>query len=110
MIEAYSLALLKYPILRRILPVISGDAKHLKPAIFSICTHLVATNDDASRPVEEGGIGYRGILTTLEGMTQEVVEWNSEHNEPGSLRKTYTSSVSLAEDIQKLVALNSAVT
>ena len=101
-IEWYSLLLLTCPFLRPFLPAISGDAKHLKPAIFSICTHLIASSSAASRPVEEGGIGYQGVLTTLEGMIQEVLDWNLEHMHAGASKKTYTSSVSLAEEIQKL--------
>ncbi len=101
-IEWYSLLPVKFPFLRRFLPAISGDTKHLKPAIFSICTHLIASSSPASRPVEEGGIGYQGVLTTLEGMTQEVLDWNLEHIDDAASKKTYTSSVSLAEEIQRL--------
>ncbi len=107
-IEWYSMARAKFPALRRVLPPITGDIKHLKPAIFSICTHLFATNTTASRPVAEGGIGYKGIMTTLEGMTQEVIEWNAEHKDPSGPKKVYRSSVALAEEIQKLAALTSA--
>ena len=101
-IEAYSLFLLRYPVIARILPTISGNTKYLQPGIFSITTHLIATNEAACRPVEQGGLGYTGILTTLEGMCQEVLEWNEEHSGVGVQRKVYRSSVSLAEDIKRI--------
>ncbi|KAK4451537.1 hypothetical protein QBC34DRAFT_57388 [Podospora aff. communis PSN243] len=107
-IEGYSLLRLKWPILFRVLPPISGDIKHLKPALFTICTHLVASNDTASRPVKLGGLGFTGVLTTLEGMTQEVVEWNRVHQAVGTKDVTYRSSVSLAEEIQKATRAGSS--
>lgn len=101
LIETYTLLRLTWSPLKWVLPTVSGDAKHLKPAIFSICTHLVASNDVASQPVTAGGLGYRGILTTLEGMTQEVLEWNAVHQASGNKGVAYQTSVSLAEEIQK---------
>ncbi|KAJ9143201.1 hypothetical protein NKR19_g6972 [Coniochaeta hoffmannii] len=85
-----------------LLPSLSGDIRHLKPALFSITTHLVATNEAASRPVEQGGLGYRGVLTSLQGMVQEVVDWNREHMDNTKPRKTYKTSVAFADDIQRL--------
>lgn len=100
-IEAYSLLRIKWPLTRWILPPVVGDVKHLKPALFSICTHLVASNDAVSQSVKSGGLGYTGALTTLEGMTQELVEWNRVHQATGVKNISYRSSVSLAEEIQK---------
>jgi hypothetical protein len=104
-IEWYTLARVKYPFLQRILPELTGEVKHLKPGIFSICTHLVASNEVASKPVSEGGLGYTGVLTTLEGMTQEVVEWNHDHQQDAAVGKvkSYQTSVSLADVIAKAV-------
>ncbi|KAK4234519.1 3beta-hydroxysteroid-dehydrogenase/decarboxylase [Achaetomium macrosporum] len=100
-IEWYCLFRAKYPFLQKLLPELTGEVKHLKPGIFSICTHLVASNALASQPVTRGGLGYTGVLTTLEGMTQEVLEWNREHKDTAGARKSYQSSVSLADDIAK---------
>ncbi|KAI1496443.1 hypothetical protein F5X99DRAFT_400506 [Biscogniauxia marginata] len=99
-------------LLSKMLPQLRGDLKLLKPGIFSICTHLVASDADARKPISRGGIGYEGVLTTLEGMVLEVLEWNREHsgsewngngNSTGNViaRKAYTTSVSLADKIQK---------
>lgn len=94
----------------RLPPPLRGDARHLKPGLFSICTHLVASNADAARAPVEGGLGYRGLLTTLDGMTLEILEWNREHAatdaDAAASRKSYTTSVSLADQIQRLTSLD----
>lgn len=104
LLEWYSLLPFRAPLLARLLPKLKGDIRYLKPGLFSICTHLVGSNAEVSKPVAEGGLGYKGVLTTLEGMVLEVLEWNREHvGISGSLtRKVYTTSVSAAEKIQQL--------
>ena len=88
------------------LPGLTGEVRHLQPGLFSICTHLVASNEQgAGRPVSDGGLGYTGVLTTLEGMVQEVVEWNRDHQRAVvGERKVYQTSVSLADEIAKAAA------
>ncbi|POS79356.1 hypothetical protein DHEL01_v202241 [Diaporthe helianthi] len=113
MVEFYSLLPFKLPrSLAKFVPPLTGDIKHLQPGLFSICTHLIADNADAGRAVAEGGLGYHGVLTTLEGMCQELVDWNREQEEhamqaalgfDGSNGVRYFhSSVSLAEQMQKV--------
>jgi len=104
LVELYSLLLARFKVARLFLPTVRGDIQHLKPALFSITTHLVATNEAASRAVEQGGLGYTGVLTTMDGMVQEVLEWNREHMDNSKPRKTYRTSVTFA-DIQRLGAL-----
>ncbi|KAI0179715.1 NAD(P)-binding protein [Hypoxylon sp. FL1284] len=104
-VEAYAELPHRHPFLRRVLPELAGDIRHLKPGIFSICTHLVASNEEAAKPPSQGGLGYEGVLTTLEGMVLEVLEWNREHADDVATRKAYTTSISLAEQIQKLWAV-----
>jgi len=55
--EWWSVLPYKFPILKGIIPAVGGDARYLKPGLFSICTHLVATNEESARPVSEGGLG-----------------------------------------------------
>ncbi|KAI1137700.1 NAD(P)-binding protein [Hypoxylon sp. FL0543] len=105
-VEIYADLSYKYPLLHKILPELKGDIRHLKPGIFSICTHLVASNDEIGKPVSQGGLGYTGVLTTLEGMSLEILEWNKEHADDTTSRKAYTTSISLAEQIQKLWAVS----
>ncbi|KAK8126980.1 uncharacterized protein PG998_002739 [Apiospora kogelbergensis] len=112
--EWWSVLPYKFPALKGVIPAVGGDARYLKPGLFSICTHLVATNEESSRPVSEGGLGYKGVVTTVEGMVQQILEWNVEHageNGQGYIaRKAYTTSVSLADQIQKLGALSNTIT
>lgn len=64
----------------RLLPTPSVDVAMLQPTIFNISTaHLVASDAKARQKIGEGGIGYKGVRTTLEGMCTEVVAWNREH-------------------------------
>lgn len=56
-----------------------GQVALLMPAIFSVSTHTPATDAAAQRPVAAGGLGYRGVYTTLEGVCQQVLDWNREH-------------------------------
>ncbi|OTB03145.1 hypothetical protein M426DRAFT_60816 [Hypoxylon sp. CI-4A] len=108
-VELYADLPYKHPVLRRLLPDVKGDIRHLKPGIFSICTHLVASNEEAGRPISQGGLGYTGVLTTLEGMTLEILEWNREHADDVKTRKAYTTSISLAEQIQNLWIVGGSV-
>lgn len=122
-IEAYNLLPAQFPILAKFLPAIPGNAVYLEPGLFSICTHLVGDMSDAQKPVAEGGLGFQGAVTTLEGMCQELVEWNREQaayadagkapllaNGLAAMKgsgkvgaaKIYRNSVSLAEEIQRL--------
>ncbi|KAJ4112450.1 hypothetical protein NW768_011608 [Fusarium equiseti] len=103
-VEWYILLPYRLLTLKRVLPELKGDIKALQPGIFSICTHLVASDAEARKPVTEGGLGYSGIVTSLEGVVTEILEWNKEHSrEPvGGARKTYTTSVSLAERLQEV--------
>lgn len=113
LVEFYTLLPHRLPsVLARFVPPLSGDIKHLQPGLFSICTHLVADNADAGMAVGDGGLGYRGALTTLEGMCQELVDWNREQEEhaaraalaadgvKGKGVRYFHSSVSLAEQMQ----------
>jgi hypothetical protein len=110
-VEWYNLLPYRFPFMRKVLPEIKGDAKHLQPGLFSICTHLVASDEDARLPIDKGGLGYAGVMTTLQGMVLEVLEWNREHAHENNkvVRKPYTTSVSLAEKLRKLGAVGITV-
>lgn len=65
-----------YTVLRhrhlRFLPPITGDLAMMQPAMIQMChAHLVY---DDSRAYKE--IGYRGALTTLEGVILQVLYFN----------------------------------
>ncbi|KAI1817668.1 NAD(P)-binding protein [Poronia punctata] len=116
-VEFYGeLAYLPFPfsILGKVLPSLRGDLQHLKPGIFSITTHLVGSNAEVSKPVSEGGLGYQGLVATLDGMVFQILEWNRERQGYGEgkakVKKTYTTSISLAEQIWKLASVGQQVT
>ncbi|KAF3760033.1 NAD(P)-binding protein [Cryphonectria parasitica EP155] len=127
-VEFYNLLPARLPWLRRILPALPGAVVYLEPGLFSICTHLVGNMDAACRPVDQGGLGYRGVLTTLDGMCQELLDWNHEQGQHAEevaklgvgskgkvgmnskvVAKYYRNSVALAEEIRKLGAVGVAV-
>ncbi|CAK7272939.1 hypothetical protein SEPCBS57363_005400 [Sporothrix epigloea] len=102
-IEAYITLPLRFPLLKNILPPLTGDVKHLQPALFSIVTHLYATNDPVGKPVKEGGLGYRGLVTTTDGVTQQLLDWNLEHKGlDDSAWTKYRSSVSMAAELEQI--------
>lgn len=103
LVEWYILLSYRFPSLKKLLPEVKGDIKKLQPGLFSTCTHLVAFDNEARKSVRDGGLGYKGFVTTLEGVVMEIWGWNQEHSRQsdGSTRKTYTTSVSLAEKLQE---------
>ncbi|KAF4553761.1 URM1-like protein [Elsinoe fawcettii] len=81
LVEWYCLLPFHLPILGNILPSITSDLKLLQPGLFSICTHAVGIDTEARKPVAEGGLGYEGLLTTMEGMTLEILDYNRDHQD-----------------------------
>lgn len=72
------------PVLRWIVPKPKGDLAMLQPTVFTAGTHTPASDAAAKKSVEEGGLGYRPVCTSMEGMCQQVAEWNREHTATGS--------------------------
>lgn len=110
-VEWYYLLPHRIPCLRGIIPEIKGRLRHLQPGIMSICTHLVASDADAREAVDKGGLGYRGVITTIEGMVSEILEWNREHeggDGKAKKKKSYTTSISLAEKIRQTLTYESS--
>lgn len=123
-VEFYNLLPARLPLLAKVLPKLPGDVSYLEPGLFSICTHLYGSIEEASKSVALGGLGYRGIVTTLEGMCQELLDWNREQEEhareasrlagangqplangKAHAPKYFRHSVGLADEIQRLGAM-----
>ncbi|KAK8254144.1 hypothetical protein IWZ00DRAFT_487518 [Phyllosticta capitalensis] len=65
-----------------LLPPLAGLPVLLQPALFGISSvHLDYSDEPARRPQQEGGLGYRGVWGTMDGMVGQVVEWNDEWDE-----------------------------
>lgn len=74
-IEFYCVSLVRWPILQSILPPLPPLVQLLQPAGFRSCNvHQVSASQGASRSFQDGGLGYRGLCTTLEGMCQQIIE------------------------------------
>lgn len=104
-IEFYIQLPQRLPFLKNILPQVSGETKHLQPGLFSIVTHLYATNDPASKPVDKGGINYQGVINTTDGVVQQLVDWNNEQaGRQANAWIKYKSSITLADELESIGA------
>lgn len=70
------------PILKLIFPEPKGTLAILQPGVFHAALNYVATDAAARRSVEQGGLGFQPIVTSMEGMCSQVAEWNAEHASP----------------------------
>lgn len=86
-VEAWSLLLARFPFLTRApfgLREPAGDMRHLQPAIFTPQAFVICADGKARRSVAEGGIGYKGAISTLEGTCELLREWNRTHAGAGA--------------------------
>ncbi|KAI1163635.1 3-beta hydroxysteroid dehydrogenase/isomerase [Nemania serpens] len=72
------------PVLKWIFPEPKGTIAILQPGVFHAALNYVATDNAAQRSVEQGGIGFKHVHTTIEGMCQQLLDWNNEHVSPSS--------------------------
>ncbi|KAL2132299.1 hypothetical protein VTI74DRAFT_3962 [Chaetomium olivicolor] len=80
--EKWCLLLAHLPFLTKLgLKEPSGPIHFLQPSVFSVSVHTIVDDSQARKSVAEGGIGYTGGCTTLEGICEEILEWNREHEE-----------------------------
>ncbi|KAK4128858.1 NAD(P)-binding protein [Parathielavia appendiculata] len=61
----------------------SGPIHMLQPSVFSVSCHTLVDDSLARKSVAEGGIGYRGGCTTIEGICEQILEWNRENGKEG---------------------------
>ena len=81
-IEYYCNLLAHVPLLRRFLPEPTGNLALTRPStIVAASIHQFASDQPARKSVEEGGLGYSGVCTTLEGLCNLVRQFNLEHGE-----------------------------
>ncbi|GAB1310897.1 3-beta hydroxysteroid dehydrogenase/isomerase domain-containing protein [Madurella fahalii] len=78
--EAWCLLLARLPFLTTWLGLRepTGPMHFLQPSVFSVSVHTLVDDSAAKRSVADGGIAYRPGCTTLEGVCQQLVEWNEE--------------------------------
>lgn len=79
LVEGWSLLLARAPFLTRLgLREPRGPARDLQPSIFTPAAFIMVVDDEARKSVEDGGIGYKGLYTTLEGVCDQIWRWNQE--------------------------------
>ncbi|KAJ5157415.1 uncharacterized protein N7482_008515 [Penicillium canariense] len=76
LVEAY--VYVQHALLPWLLPRLTGDVVQIQPSLFAISdVFCVADDSRARRAPEEGGLGYRPEITTLQGMCKQLVDWNA---------------------------------
>lgn len=89
-IEAWCLLLVRVPLLTKWFgwreP--KGDVHFLQPSVFSVSIHAVIDDTLARKSVAEGGIGYKGVCNTIEGICEEILEWNREQEADANVVKS----------------------
>lgn len=79
LVEGWSLLLARAPFLARLgLHEPRGPARDLQPSIFTPAAFIMVVDEEARKTVEDGGIGYKGLCTTLEGVCDQIWRWNQE--------------------------------
>ena len=109
-IEFYCLSLARFPWLTMVFKELKeytayrgheSSLFNLQPPLFSICTHLIANDAKVRKPLVEGGLGYKGIWTTLEGMCYEVKMWNDRYTKAAEDVRPRSNSIKEAvEDLR----------
>ncbi|KIW07487.1 uncharacterized protein PV09_01453 [Verruconis gallopava] len=106
-IELYYLLKAFFPILNRVLPELPFEMGLMQPTLFSIsCAHVIATDAAAKKSIAEGGIGYKGVCSTLEGMCMEVYLWNKEHREENQQQSV---DAQIREEIRNMATVPAAM-
>ncbi|KJZ73477.1 hypothetical protein HIM_07033 [Hirsutella minnesotensis 3608] len=75
-LEIYCLLLAKVPFLQRFLREPSESMGMLQPGTISSASSTFTDCTSAKRAPADGGIGYRPVCTTLEGLCAQLVDWN----------------------------------
>ncbi|KAI1333264.1 dehydrogenase-like protein [Xylariaceae sp. FL0255] len=66
------------PVLKWFVPAPKGQIALLQPGVFHASLHYVGNDSAAMRSVKDGGLGFKHACNTLEGICQQVAEWNEE--------------------------------
>ncbi|KAI1177429.1 3-beta hydroxysteroid dehydrogenase/isomerase [Nemania sp. FL0916] len=72
------------PVLKYIFSEPKGTLAILQPGVFHAGLHYVSTDKAAQRSVEQGGLGFKHVHNSMQGMCQQVLEWNMEHSSSSS--------------------------
>lgn len=76
LIETYCMLLAQVPLLRSWMSEPTDPLILFQPSTFASSLNVIVDDSDARRAPEFGGLGYRPMCTTLEGLCEQVLEWN----------------------------------
>ncbi|KAK4165725.1 hypothetical protein QBC43DRAFT_315050 [Cladorrhinum sp. PSN259] len=79
-LEPWSLLLARFPFLTQTLgwKEPSGPINQMQPATLAVTIHSIVDDSQARKSVEEGGIGYKAGVSTIEGFVTQIMEFNEE--------------------------------
>jgi hypothetical protein len=100
----------QYHLLQARLPILPGlplDIQMLQPGLWGICgIHTIAVDVNARKSVQDGGLGYKGGCTTLEGICMQILRWNQEHE--GAKTDKATAGQDIVTEITNVAAVPAA--
>jgi hypothetical protein len=111
-IEAYCLTLVRVPFLGRIFTEPNpseASLSNLQPSIFTICTHVIASDAEARKSLDDGGLGYEGVWTTMEGMCNEMRLWINKYGNGALKNCAKTNTTPVIDGVQKIGAVSSSL-
>ncbi|KAL1868707.1 hypothetical protein Daus18300_005841 [Diaporthe australafricana] len=99
LVEGWSLLLARAPFLTKLgLREPKGPARDLQPSIFTPAAFIMVVDEQARKTVEDGGLGYKGLCTTLEGVCDQIWRWNQDHeSEAGGVARKNILEADLVE-------------
>ncbi|TDZ34275.1 Sterol-4-alpha-carboxylate 3-dehydrogenase, decarboxylating [Colletotrichum spinosum] len=75
-IEAYCMLLWRVPALQKLLSEPPMPLYMMQPPSVSGAITSIVNDSEARKRVEDGGLGYKPVCTTLQGMSMQMVAWN----------------------------------
>lgn len=101
LVESWSLLLARVPFLTRLgLREPSGPARDLQPSIFTPAAFIMVVDEEARKSVEDGGIGYKALCTTLEGVCDQIWRWNQDKEKEGVANGVGSKSILEADIVE----------
>ncbi|KAK1755317.1 hypothetical protein QBC47DRAFT_214103 [Echria macrotheca] len=80
MIETYVSVVTRLPFLAKIgIREPKFPINYVQPAVLRGSVHCIIDDSAARRSVEDGGLGYQAVVDSLTGISEEVLQWNREH-------------------------------
>jgi nucleoside-diphosphate-sugar epimerase len=85
-----------FRVLAGCIPTVGGDLVNLQPSLWNLTmVHLLMDDSHARLPPSQGGLGYRGGWTTLEGLVKTVEAHKEEAQKEGFHTRSGQAGVSL---------------